>query len=336
MTSDRTALLSGANGEPEDAVERAELLRCWGTPAPTERVGGFEYSLWKNPAPLPARVPRFSRTFVVALLAGCAALLAAGAWVAERTRQGDFLTAKGFALALVVLMYVAPLTAVVLSQRRRRAPEGEAESPPVGVPRHAVAACAGSLPRGRNVGWIWFEGDAMCFRGAGFDFRLRREDLVGRGSPLKSLGGKEGVALRRPKGISSHRLRVILGVIVNDAFYDDPKRWSNLGSEVSAWESGSFTKEPSLFPPVRPVPTVPPALGWRDWAAPALFMGLLLGGAGALLPPSPERAGNPPVVLGLVGALFGLMWPFLIFSASWTAKATNGEVDRAIRKGGAG
>lgn len=322
------------NGESDPALTTAGLARRCGTPAPTERIGNAAYSLWKVERPLESRSPRFSRAFVAAILCGSLALLALGRWVAERTRAGDFLAAKAFGIALLAVVYLGPIAVLILLRRRPKA-VGEPWTPPRDVPRGAVAFLAGSRARGRSVGWLGFERDLMAFRGAGFDFRLRREDFAPKGKLLRQFRGGASVPLRRPKGITNHGLRLTPGRITDAGFVADPKLWKEMEAAFTSWESGAFTSEPSLFPPVRPAPTVRPTLGWQDIVAPPIFMGLLFGSAGFLLPlpATPDGSPRSPYPLAVAGVLLGVVWPLLLWTTHLASRSTAREADRAARQG---
>lgn len=323
------ALVRGANGEG-DELSPEEVERRLLTPAPVERIGEFAFSLWKVNAPLPSRPFRFSRGFVAVTLVGTFALVLVGAWVANRVRQGDFLAAQIFGGVLFLLMDGGLLVAVLVL-RRRRSLSQPGELPPNGIPSAAIAATVGVRRRGQSFGWLWFEKDALCFQGVGFDFRLRREDFAKKRSVYKLLKASGTPSLRCPKGVTEYMLSVVLGSRQGDRFVPDPQRWKELEDSFAAWESGAFTSEPSLFPPVRPVPTTPAPLTPRMIVAPALFMAAVLGFTGYVLGPYLEHA-KPWWELAPVGALVGLCWPLLMWLSDRTNRSYAREVDRVIRR----
>gem|GEM_PF-4728961 len=337
MPTERTPLLQGPNGERSDDPQTEEaLLARWLGPAPMERLGEFTYSLWKIDKPLAPRPPRFSRLFVVGTVVGCVALVGGARVAADRIRAGDMLTAQIAPFALLALFCGIPLGAIVVrSRQRERLLEGTPTPPPPGVPAKAIPAIAGSNDRGRCVGWLWFEGDRLLFQGAGFDFRLRREDFETKGSVPHRLAGKEGAALRRPEGIASHRLRLKPGRLIEGTFTVDPKRWEELRDDRVVWESGAYSAGASLFPPLRPAPAVRTKVGWTHGVVPPLAMGALLGGAALFLPIEP-RDGSPknPLGLAFAGALFGLMWPLLLWNVQAGQRAKEREVEALAREQG--
>lgn len=124
------------------------------------------------------------------------------------------------------------------------------------------------------------------------------------------------------------------GVIASGAFTMDRTLWTDLQPEFETWESGTSTHGPSLFPPIRPVPTTPARLRWTAFVAPSLLMGALLAFAGLVLPMEPTngRPARSPGELALAGVALGWLWPFVLFIGDRTAKTYAREADRAVRE----
>ena len=334
MKRESLPLVSGANGETDEA-DRAEIECRWRTSAPEERIGEVRFSLWKTDAPLQAKPYRFSPAFFSVAILGSFSFIAVGAWVAGRIRQGDFLLGQIFGIGLFVAIYGSMIVAVIASRRTKRH-VGEVSPPPEGFPSTGIACHAYVCRRGRCVGWLWFEGDLMIFCGAGFDFQLRREDFKGRVPLVKALRSGGGSPLKRPKGVSEYLLFLTPGVIVDGAFAPDRSLWKTLEADFAAWESGSYSTGPSLFPPIRPVPTVPATLRWTSVVILPLFMGALLGFAALVLPIEPTNGKSPPSPwnLALAGAAFGLMWPLILWTSDRTGKTYAREANRAAAREG--
>ena len=294
-------------------------------------IGGVRYSLWKTDEPLAARAPRFSRAFFLTTILGTAGLLAVASWVAGRIRQGDFLLGNVFVVTLCITLYGVPVF-LVWQQRRRRPLVGVPEMPPRELPPDAVATFAVLRGRGRCLGWLWIDRDHLRFRGAGFDFDLKREDLATKGALGRKL--RAVVLLRRPKGISDHRLYLHPGSIVDGAFVSDPSRWSGLEARIVEWERRAPSHEPSLLPPLRPVPTRRATVGVGQILFPMLFMGLIVGMAGVFISNNvpPPSGGRSPWTLAAAGALYGLMWPFLLWTSDSTARGYEREAEKAKRR----
>lgn len=332
MSTQGVPIVSGPNGQRDKACLLQAIECRYAIPASEEAIGGARFSLWKVEAPLPGAPPRFSPAFFALVVLGCLGLLVLGSWVAGRIRQGDFLTGQIFAVGLFVALY-GGMFAVALVRRRQKPVPLAPDTPPNGIPLRAVACLAGIRRRGRSVGWLWFEGDHMRFRGAGFDFDLRRGDFRTEG-PLLKVFRRNGLAgLLAPEGVSEYLLFLTPGQVAGSQFVRDRSRWSELEPDFEVWESGTSTDEPPLFPPIRPVPTLPARLGWPSFVVPPLFMGGILGFAALVLPIEPTNGEPPPSPgsLALAGSLFGLLWPLLLWSSDRTAQAYTREADRSVR-----
>ena len=327
MREDRYPLVGGSNGGRPESLDRAEIERLWASHAPFETIGGVRYSLWKTEKPLGEGGAQFSRGFFVALLVGSLALLGVGRLVADQIRRGDFLAGQIFGISLLVAMY-GGMAFVVWKSRRRVPAVGVPDRPPEGVPSGAIAIYAWVARRGRNTGWLWFERDLMCFRGAGFDFRLRRADFRAKGSPFKSLS--IGAPLRCPKGISEYALYLRPGILSDGVFTPDPTVWKGLEESFADWEARAASREPSLFPPVRPVETRPMRIGLWQIVAPILLMGGIIGSIPLIFGPMTAKDGSPRSALSLivVGCLFGLMWPLML----WMENRTQRQIIRQAEK----
>ncbi|RYG71094.1 hypothetical protein EON80_05815 [bacterium] len=323
-------MVGGTNGEVDDLTDRAALDRRLLTQPPVEAIGEQSFSLWKVESPLRSPPPTFTRGFVPFALVGSFVLIGLGAWIANRIRSGDFLAGQIFAVAVMGLMFLGPVVAIALSKRAHKK-KGPPEAPPIGVPAKAIVTLASVSTRGRSVGWLWLDGDVMHFRGYGFDFRLRREDFTMKGPIIRAWRGQEGARLRRPDGISHYILMLFPGELCGDTFARDPKLWKELIPDLQAWESGTHSTAPSLFPPIRPVPSLRHELTWRRLVAPPVFMAVLLGFAGLALPVDTSGRTVPPAVFfAAIGIGFGLLWDLIVWMTYGTSRATDREVDKAI------
>lgn len=313
-------------------MEADELRELLLTEAPREQIGVFTYSLWKINDPAPSEAPLFSRRFLVGLTVICVGFIGAGVWVTDRTSRGDYLPAKVFVLLTIALLYIGPILALIVNRRKTRRTEMDPESPPTGLPSWAIAARVALPQRGGSIGWLWFDGDLLRFKGVGFDFSILRVDIKSRRPFLKVVREATALTLKRPTGISSHPLFITPGTITGDAFYPDRKRWNELLSDISAWEASSPSDNPSLFPPIRACPSTAAPIDWKTCLAAPFFMGLLLGLASLFLPLDQSIDQNRHLRFASGGALFGAMWPFLLWLSRIESWSVRREVENAIRR----
>ena len=329
MREDRYPLVGGSNGERPESLDQAEIERLCSSHAPFETVGGVRYSLWKTEEPLGGGGPWFSRGFFVALLVGSLVLLGMGRLVADQIRQGNFLLGEIFGISLFVMMY-GGMAFAGWKLRRRVPTAGVPDHPPEGIPSDAVATFASVTKRGRTTGWLWFERDLMCFQGVGFDFRLRRTDFISKGPLFRRFRNAAGASLQGPRGVTEYGLYLRSGHLTKGIFNPDPTLWKGLEESFADWEARAASREPSLFPPIRPVETRPMRVGLWQIVAPILLMGGIIGSIPLIFGPMTAKDGTPisPWFYLWIGCLFGLVWPLML----WMENRTRLRIIREAEK----
>ncbi len=309
----------------------------WLSSSTYEVIAGTRYCLWKPGQIAKPEQIAFSRTFLIGVPVLWFVCLFGARAVVKAVEAGNFVVGQTVSLSLLVLLYVLPLALLGWETYKRKTTVlGPEILPPSEVPGSAVAAMARLAGRGSSLGWLWFEGPWMHFRGAGFDFRLQRADFRRRNA-TRALRGHSEAGLKRPRGISAHTLVLIPAWLTSSGATSDPTKWKALEPQLEYWSSCTPVSDPSLYPPLRPVPREARKIQATNLRWTSLTMAVLLGSVPAIVPIDRQLVSPRPLLesvglFALSGALLGLCWNLLLVSVDGQRKSALSEVEKLVRK----
>jgi hypothetical protein len=271
-------------------------------PSEFEMIGGKRFALWKRK--LPQEFKGFSLHFYVVTLILVLVLLAWAGYVYGQTELGNNTPVKVFGIGLLASFYCLPVGMLIARKMSRRSvlptprPKVPPTTPDTAIP--CVAAMKGdNLGLGRSVGWLWLEQGALCFKGDGFDFILRRKDFKRKAGS----GIKQGIPmfLAPGKGIPGTALFLQAAYYGPSGTTPAPAEWDRTKSELESFEQSEADFDP-LFPPLRsgfmPIPAIPVLKGF---AVAGLFLFVVLLSV-PLFVPLPMR--DSPFLFAARGSLY--------------------------------